>query len=194
MTKEILLLGLCTFASWGQVGRPIPIDFDPYAEIRQFLTITNDQYARLVDINLKYARLVQLKQERASEVELEIDQEIAKPQLSATALGVRYMELEVICREVRAAAAAIPASSLAVLNDAQKLKLKQLDDAMKLSPTTAQAQSLGLLPGGSPGGGSFATFLIGSVGRFAFAPTTPGCRTSTTQGTFALAPTSVPAR
>ena len=176
---------------------PFPLDgLDPYADLEQFLSITNDQYAKLIAISAQYTRLTQTKQERAFQVNLEINQETAKPDLDSMALGVRYLELEVICRELREAAAAIPASSLAILTDVQKTRLKQLDDAMKLGQTISQAQSLGLLPGGSHGNISFT--LIARTGDFSFQNFQVGCRTPTalifTPGTPAPAPTSAPIR
>ena len=197
---------LCAFAIAGNAQSPLPPlpigGLDPFAEIKQFLSLTNDQYAKLLAINAQYSRLTQNKQERAAQVNLEINEETAKPNLDAMALGVRYLELEVICRELRDAAAAIPASSLTVLTDDQKVKLKQLDDALKLGQTILEAQSLGLLPGGLPGGsGSFGSFLIGSpgiLGVFSFQNSLIGCRTPSalapTPGTSAPAPTSAPAR
>ena len=180
----------------------------PVCGYKTVLSLTNDQYAKLLAINAQYSRLTQNKQERAAQVNFEINEETARPDFDATALGVRYLELEVICRELRDAAAAIPASSLTVLTDDQKVKLKQLDDAIKLGQTISEAQSLGLLPGGSPGGsGSFASILPGSrgiTGVFSFQNPLIGCRTSTgsfspllpapTAGTSAPAPTSAPAR
>ena len=191
---------LSAFAIAGNAQSPLPpfpIDgLDPYAEVKQFLSITNDQYAKLLAVNAQYSRLTQSKQDRASQVNMEISLETAKPNLDAMALGVRYLELEVICRELRDAAAAIPASSLAILTDVQKTRLKQLDDAMKLGQTISQAQSLGLLPGGSPG--SFGFSLIARTGDFSFQNFQVGCRTPSalifTPGTLAPAPTSAPTR
>ena len=196
---------LCAFEIAANAQSPLPPlpigGLDPFAEIKQFLSLTNDQYAKLLAINAQYSRLTQNKQERAAQVNLEINEETAKPNLDAMALGVRYLELEVICRELRDAAAAIPASSLTVLTDDQKVKLKQLDDALKLGQTILEAQSLGLLPGGLPGGsGSFGSFLIGSpgiLGVFSFQNSLIGCRTPSPVaiiGRRVLAPTSAPAR
>ncbi len=194
---------LCAFAIAGHAQSPLPplpIDApDPFAGIKQFIGLTNDQYGKVLAINAQYNRISQTKQERADQVNLEINQETAKPNLDAMALGVRYLELEVICRELRAAATAVPVSSLSVLTDVQKARLKQLDDAVKLGQTISEAQSLGLLPGGSPGSsGSFASFLLGGIGSFTFQNSLIGCRTPSlleiTPGTSVPAPTSVPTR
>ena len=192
---------LAPFIGRAQSLPPLPIDAtDPFADIKQFLGITNDQYAKLLAINAQYSRLTQTKQERAGQVNFEINQETAKPNLDAMALGVRYLELEVICRELRDAGAAIPASTLAVLTDVQKAKLKQLDDALKLGQTILEAQSLELLPGGSPGFFGFfrgAPSISGIISSFSFQTPLIGCRTPSSAvitGTPVLAPTSAPAR
>ncbi len=193
---------LCAFAISGYAQSPLPIGSpDPFADIKQFLGLTNDQYAKLLAINAQYNRLTQTKQERADQVNLEINQETAKPNLDAMALGVRYSELEVICRELRDAAAVVPANSFAILTDVQKAKFKQIEEALKLGQTISEAQSLGLLPGGLAGSyGSFASFLLGSTGSLSFQNSLIGCRTPSffvqliTPGTSAPAPTSVPTR
>ena len=178
--KQTILIGLLSLSCWGQSAPPTPIDApDPFAALKQFLSLTNDQYSKLLGVTAQYNRLTFQKQERISDVNLEIDQETAKPNLDAMALGVRYLELEVICRELRAAAASIPASSLAILTDAQKAKLKQLEDALKLNPAISQAQGLGLLPGGSVRSTSYASFLVGQVSpSINFLTTAVGCRTN----------------
>ena len=114
-----------------------------------------------------------------NQVNQEIDQETVKPSLDAAALGVRYLELEVICREMKAAATGISVSSLAVLTDPQKIKLMQLEDAAKLAPIISQAQSLGFLPGAGLGYARWfdTTGFTIAVPQSSFY--FPGCRTAT---------------
>ena len=54
---------------------------------------------------------------------VEIETETARENLDAMALGVRYLELEVNCREMTEAFGKLRTQSLALLNDAQKVKL-----------------------------------------------------------------------
>ena len=119
----------------------------------------------------------------------EIDQETVKPSLDSAALGVRYLELEVICREMKAAAAGISASSLAVLSDAQKTNLKQLEEAQKLAPTISQAQSFGLLPGGILGSARWFDTTGFAIALPQLSSYFPGCR-SVTSGFISLIPFS----
>ncbi len=173
---KLVLMGTTMAAAWAQV-RPFP--YDPYAEVKQFLDLTADQSSKLNSIQAQYQLLVQNKLGRVNQVNQEIDQETARPSLDATALGVRYLELEVICREMQRAAAGISTSSLAVLTDPQKIKLKQLEDTAKLAPIISQAQSLGLLPGVGLGS---ARWFDTSGFQIAFPQPSsyfPGCRTTT---------------
>ena len=100
--------------------------------------MTNDQIEKMTQAQVNYSRFEDNKRERVFQVNLEINQETAKPSIDAMALGVRYLELEVICRELREASAAIPKNNLALLTDAQKAKLKILEDAISLAPTISQ--------------------------------------------------------
>ena len=148
---------------FGQALPPTPINPpDAYAALKQLLGLTNDQITKMTQAQVNYSRLEDNKRERAFQVNLEIDQETAKPSIDAMALGVRYLELEVICRELREAAAAIPRNNLALLTDAQKQKFKVLEDAISLAPAISQAQALQLLPGSS--GFGFASFLLRGTG------------------------------
>ncbi len=160
--------------SFGQPPTPVGAP-EPFAVLRQFLNLTNDQYTKLAQIQTDFGRLVESKRDRVGQVNFEINQETAKSSLDASALGVRYLELEVICREVVGASAALSKSSLAVLTDVQKVKLKQLEDAMNLGRAIAEAQSFSLLSNSGStvivGTGGFASFLLGPAYLGL-----PGCR------------------
>ena len=186
-----LFLGLVMIGfGFGQALPPTPINPpDAYAALKQLIGLTNDQITKMTQAQVNYSRLEDNKRERAFQVNLEIDQETAKPSIDANALGVRYLELEVICRELREAAAAIPKNNLALLTDAQKAKLKLLEDAMNLAPTISQAQALQLLPGSS--GFGFASFLLGGNAGIVTITGNPfysACRATARNGDFSILP------
>lgn len=83
------------------------------------------------------------------QVQSEITDETVKMPLDPSSLGIRYAEIETICRNVNDEAAAVQTRNLAPLADAQKLKLKALEDAYKLLPAINDSQDAGLLS--SPG-------------------------------------------
>lgn len=177
--KHLLKLVLRVSTIAAVCGQVRPISFDPYTEVKQFLNLTADQSSKLNSIQAEYQLLVQNKLIRVNQVNQEIDQETTKPSLDEAALGVRYLELEVICREMRASAAGIPASSLAVLTEAQKIKLKQLEDAAKLAPIISQAQSLGLLAGAGLGTARWFDTTGFTISFLQPSSYFPGCRTAT---------------
>ena len=138
----ILAIGNC-------MGQAVPkIPSSQYEALKQLLGLTDDQVSKMIQAQTENAQYAEGKQRRIFQVNAEIDEETVKASLDAMALGVRYLELEVICRELRDAAAAIPKKNLGLLTDAQKVKLKILEDAVSLAPAISQAQSLQLLPGG----------------------------------------------
>lgn len=137
----ILAIGTCL----GQALPPVPISQN--AAVKQLLGLTDDQVSKMVQAQTENALFAEGKLRRIFQVNAEIDEETSKASLDAMALGVRYLELEVICRELRDAAAEIPKKNLGLLTDGQKVKMKILEEAVSLAPTIAQAQSLQLLPG-----------------------------------------------
>ena len=164
LSLGLVMLGV----GFGQALPPTPINPpDSYAALKQLIGLTNDQIEKMTQAQVNYSRFEDNKRERVFQVNSEINQETAKPSIDAMALGVRYLELEVICRELREASAAIPKNNLALLTDAQKVKLKLLEDAMNLAPTISQAQALQLLPGSS-GGFGLASLLLGGTGGIGF--------------------------
>ena len=121
------------------------------------------------------------------QVQSEIRDETAKSPLDPAALGIRYAEIETICRNVRDEAVAMQTRNLTVLTDAQKLKLKALDDAIKLQPVINEAQKAGLLAPPNPSSANTVPGLFGSISGILAgpAPSLSGCRQ---QGTFIFDP------
>jgi len=148
----------------------------PLFELKQYLVLNDDQFAKLIQNISDYSQMVNVRQQRMFQVQGEIRDETAKSPLDPMALGVRYAEVETICRNLADEAGKLADRNKAILTDAQKVKLKVLEDAYKLFPLISQAQSaslltlpasLGLLPGNiipanriAPAA-SLATFLLG---------------------------------
>ena len=152
----------------------------PYTVIKEFLGLTTDQEQKLLKMQFHHIEFLNGKGERVFQVNQEINAETGKASLDSNALGVRYLELEVICREAKTAAITLAKNSQTVLTDSQKTKLKQLEAAMSLYAAISEGQSLSLLPGGSFYGGAA---LIRNVltspnpGVYSYyANPSPGCR------------------
>ncbi len=160
--KSVLISLLFCVALLGQSITPILFPTPaPYQDLKQYLGLTESQYQGLLSNQSSYQTLVFSKQRRVAQVYAEISEETAREKLDAMALGVRYLELEVNCREMTEAYAKLRTQNLTLLNDAQKLKLKSLEDALKLSNAIGQAQQVNLLPGN-------VAFPLSTIGSLTF--------------------------
>ncbi len=179
MTRTCLFLCLfifgCISASAQQPfpGNMIPASrLAPYPQIWTYLALTDDQVTRLIQNLTGYSQLVSQRQQRMFQVQSEIGDETAKIPLDPAGLGIRYAEIETICRNVRDEGASVQTRNLTLLTDTQKVKLKALDDAYKLLPVINEAQNAGLLSPPAPYAGvpglisgklGFSSFLLGSA-------------------------------
>ncbi len=143
MTKLMLVL-LFAGGAWAQGPILVP-PVAVFPDLVAYLGLTPAQLVQLGQPNATLATFVAEKSRRMDQVNREIAEETAKSPLDPTALGLRYAELEEIRREIRAEEEKTHEQVLAVLNDAQKAKLKTLEDAMKLQPLISEAQSARLL-------------------------------------------------
>jgi len=124
----------------------------------RFLELTPAQVSWMASLQEHLATFTEEKNARASAVNREIRAETARPDPDVTALGLRYRELEAIRREIGAERLKTGESSRALLTDAQKVRLKLLDDALKNYRTACDAASAGLV--NEPPVEGFAAFLL----------------------------------
>lgn len=150
-------------------------------ELRQYLELTDAQLEQLLRINRDFNVLLSQREQRIRQVQIEIDEETRKEALDPAALGIRYAEVEALCREMRDRYVQSQRQSRQVLTPAQMTRIRALEEAWRLMPLINQAQNLGVfepmtpgprylptrvmvgVPGGPGGGvgGSFASFLLG---------------------------------
>ncbi len=145
--------------------------------ITQYLSLTATQVQSIVQNNSAFNQFASTKQTRIFQVQNEITQVTQASPIDPMALGVRYGEIEEICRELRTNAAQAQQQNIAVLTDAQKVKLQALSDAMKLIPVIAEGQSDNILPvSGTPTffNTNFSSFLAGGI----LGSVAPGCSIS----------------
>jgi hypothetical protein len=180
---SLLLLYCCAPFSFAQAPIPapvVPISIfapQPLPLMTQYLSLTDSQLQTISQNNDAFNQFSSTKQARIYQVQTEIAQVTQASPIDPMGLGVRYAEIEEICRELRTNAAQSQQQNRTVLTDAQKLKLQALQDAMNLMPLISEGQSDNLLPANSARtaslSGSFADFLLGTPvnnGR-------PGCTT-----------------
>jgi hypothetical protein len=133
-------------ALWAQ-GPGMP-NIRPFEQIRQYLELTAEQILKLTQQNAELQRFQAEKARRSAMVQREIAVETRREPLDPHALGLRYAELETIRREIAEEQTKLLAANRNVLTDAQKTKLRALEEALKLVPVANQAQALNLMPGG----------------------------------------------
>ena len=133
--------------------------------IREYLALTEAQTIKISEQNSAFLRWSQPRSQRMFEVQFEILAETAREPLDPAALGVRYAEVEAIRREIAERNTKLIAGNAAVLTPAQAIKLKALEEALKLVSTGGEAQSVKLLPDGCSGLTGVLTGVIGGFGR-----------------------------
>lgn len=142
--RILFLLAIGAFAQPPVILPPERIDL--YFQLREYLQLTNDQFARIQRNNSEFNEWAFSKQRRIEQVQEEIGFETAREVLVAGALGIRYAEIEGNRRHIADRRKELYKSNQAVLTDAQKVKFKALEDAMKLDPVISGARAANLLP------------------------------------------------
>ncbi len=113
--------------------------------VKDYLELTSVQTIAIASANDEYNRAVNERSIRMRQVMTEIAQETVKDNLDPQAIGVRYQEIELICRDLAGLAAMLRQQNLAILDDKQRAKLKTLEDAFKLASIINEAQAAGLM-------------------------------------------------
>jgi hypothetical protein len=136
----------------------------PLSQVQQFLQLSDSQLQTILTNNDDYNRWSGDKQNRIRQVQTEIADETRKSPLDPNALGIRYAEIETICREMKDRANESRTQNIGVLNQDQKSKLKILDDALKLAPVISDAQFGNLIGGLTFAPSGFTSSSIGYGG------------------------------
>lgn len=160
MAMRLFLLGIVAAVS--AFGQPGFGSFPFPGQIREFLGLTETQAVKMSAQIGAFSEWSQQRSQRMYEVQFEIAGETARSPLDPGALGVRYAEVEAIRREIVERSKKLVAENVALLTPAQTIKLKALEDALKLVNTGCEARSIGLLADDPPTG-SYASFLLGVV-------------------------------
>ncbi|MGQ9915913.1 MAG: hypothetical protein ACUVS7_00715 [Bryobacteraceae bacterium] len=117
----------------------------------KFLELTSNQILALGRIELEWQRYLAGKARRAAEVEKGIREATLAEVVDPMALGLRYMELEAICRESRDQDRRTRELARKVLNDTQLARIAALEQAYRLLPLVAQADAAHLVDAPLPG-------------------------------------------
>lgn len=147
MRPLIVTLAACAalLAQTSPPGQPMPGPALPPTLV-QYLELTPEQVRLIVQKNAEFQRFVTEKNRRATQVRSEIAAETRKQTLDPMALGLRYMELELIRREINAAEDNLRAELRKALTAQQVNRLAALEAAMELVPLYNQAGAVRLVP------------------------------------------------
>jgi hypothetical protein len=140
--RAALSLLLCSSAVMAQndpvLGRLLP-------QLSNYFGLTNAQVVSLERLASDYNSFSVAKQIRIAQVQSELNDETARPQLDALALGQRYLEIEAICRQLRDRLTQNRTKAAAIFTPRQQPLLKALEDAYKLMPVISEAATMNIL-------------------------------------------------
>ncbi len=142
MFRIVLAVSLTTATLFSQIIGSIS-PFPP--QLKQYLELTDEQVTSILRLNSASQAFQLEKLQRSVQVQAELSLEMAKPTLDPMSLGVRYVELEAIRREIEADQTRTAANIQNVLNAAQKTKVQALRQAMQLQPVICEAQLVNVL-------------------------------------------------
>ena len=113
--------------------------------IEAFLLLTPVQKEGLTRNEQALVQWRQPRYERQIEVNSEILEEKKKDPVDPIALGLRYAEIEAIRREIAEREAAVLTANVQLLTEAQRLRLRTLEEARRLRSTVDEAECARLL-------------------------------------------------
>ena len=172
----------------------IVTDFPP--QLKTYLELTGDQVTSIKKANTDLNTFLGTKLQRQFQVQAELAQETSKQTPDPMAIGLRYVELEAIRRELQAEQQKTVTAVQNILTTPQKAKVAVLQQALQLYPTACSAVEQNLLETAvpvptnvipvnriGPPQNSFASFLLGlptlncsaglRTGIFTFTPGLP---------------------
>ena len=113
--------------------------------LKKYLELTDPQVSEILAKNERLGQFRGAKQQRQFAVQFEIAQETQRATLDPMAIGVRYLEIETIRREIEAESKKMTTEIQALLTPTQKTKLMALEEVMRQQGTACSAVSWGLL-------------------------------------------------
>jgi hypothetical protein len=140
-------------------------------QLVNYLQLTPEQIAKITAANLDLDQFLARKEARVVQVNSEIRDETTKDVVEPLALGLRYTELEAICRESRDKKQKAVTAAQSVLNTTQQAQLKTLEQAYAMLPLVETADAVNLIDTPLPNlSSSVLQALTGATNKL------PGCK------------------
>jgi hypothetical protein len=149
--------------------------------LKTYLELTDDQVRSIKKANIDLDTFRTTKLQRQFQVQAELAQETSKQTPDPMAIGLRYVELEAIRRELQAEQQKTATAVQNILTAPQKAKVTVLQQALLLYPTACSAIEQNVLQTAAPvptnilpipinrvdPSGIFTSFLIGPLSNCA---------------------------
>lgn len=118
-----------------------PAEFIP-PELRTYLNLTEDQALEIQRNNAAFRESLSASVQRVNDLNREVGEETQRPMPDPGSLGLRYQEIELLCRQREAPAAEVHRQNLRVLSDEQRALLRRLEEATSQFRLAAAASGL----------------------------------------------------
>jgi hypothetical protein len=142
---------------------PAAAQVTPFSKLAEYLGLRQDQVENILKNIQEASRPDPAKLEEMNRLRNEIAEETAKPAPSAIELGQRYLQMEMICRELRDRSSNVGKDNLALLDEAQRAKLKQLEAQLPLMQVLSEAMAARLLSPPAVALPANRTGMVGSI-------------------------------
>jgi hypothetical protein len=153
----------------GQIpgGPGVAVVQPTFSDLKAFLTLTDAQVQSLTQLRQQENTTIRAKSEEIRTKHEALRKLIESNTTDAAAVGRLMLDIEAARKSIHSEAERFQTQAVAVLNDAQKTRLKTLEDASKLQPAIRQAGALGLLnPPEGVGFGPGPLMMRGQAGGF----------------------------
>jgi len=115
--------------------------------LKAFLGLTDAQVQQLTELRRSHPEAMKPFAEQLQAKAQALREEMSKTNPDAAKVGQLMVEMKAIREQMRAERVKLNDQAKALLNEAQKAKLAELEKAMELAPAIRQAIGLGLLSG-----------------------------------------------
>lgn len=159
---KIWLVVLFAAMLHGQIGVIRPFEPPISEPLRQYLELTSAQVTSISSLTGQLVRYQAEKTQRMAQVHVEIAAEMGRNSLDPMALGMRYVELEVIRRELTAEARRVAEETQKLYTPAQRTKIVALQEVLRQYPLACEALQRNLMPPPEQPQPGFAQFLLTS--------------------------------
>lgn len=112
----------------------------PFRPLDEYLGLTQVQIAAIEANNNRFFRLTSDRLARRGLLISLATVELTRSPIDAVVVGQNYAEAETICRDLRAARVRLREDNLAILTEAQKMKMRVLEEAVKVIGIASMAE------------------------------------------------------